>query len=41
MNFGALDIENAKREAIERCNARHKPELSTVCRIYAVGDDVV
>jgi DNA-binding winged helix-turn-helix (wHTH) protein len=36
--FGALDAEAAKREALDRCSAKSAPR---VCRIYAVGSDVV
>jgi two-component system OmpR family response regulator len=36
--FGAPDAEAAKREALDRCSAKSAPR---VCRIYAVGSDVV
>lgn len=38
ISFGAVDEENAKREALQRCSVRAVP---MVCRIYAVGMDVV
>ena len=36
---GAIDVEQAKAEALRRCGAGARP--SSVCRIYAVGTDVV
>jgi DNA-binding response OmpR family regulator len=38
LSFGAPDEESAKREALQRCSVRSAP---MVCRIYAVGMDVV
>jgi len=37
--FGALDLESAKREALDRCVERSK--FSKICKIYAAGTDVV
>jgi DNA-binding response OmpR family regulator len=38
LSFGARDEESAKTEALQRCGAKSNP---MVCRIYAVGMDVV
>jgi DNA-binding winged helix-turn-helix (wHTH) protein len=38
LSFGAPDEESAKREALQRCSVK---SVSMVCRIYAVGLDVV
>jgi DNA-binding response OmpR family regulator len=41
LSVAAPTIEEAKREAIAKCNAQGRPRLETVCNLYAVGTDVV